>query len=216
VLGEGTTSTSLQHVFFTFRRLLSPTYVVLPLSADALLKEPWQGTCAALIIPGGADLPYCRSLNGKGNQRIKQFIQSGGRYIGLCAGGYYGSSKCEFMEGHPVMEVVGHRELQLFPGTCRGLAYKGFIYQSEANAKAVDLAVNPSAFKGIKGVPEFFKSYYHGGGVFVDAPKFEEQGVEVLANYCNPLDCESGEGTAAIVYRRIGEGAALLTGPHPE
>jgi biotin--protein ligase len=167
-------------------------------------------------MPGGADLPYCRVLNGKGNQRIKQFISNGGRYIGLCAGGYYGSARCEFMEGHPVMEVTGDRELKLFPGTCRGLAFKGFIYQSEAKAKAVNLAVNQTAFKGIKDVPESFKSYYHGGGVFVDAPTFEDQGVEVLASYSEPLDCESGEGSAAIVYRKIGEGAVLLTGPHPE
>lgn len=53
-------------------------------------------------------------------------------------------------------------------------------------------------------------------GVFIDAPKYKGQGVEVLASYPEPLGVESGEGTAAIVYCKVGEGAAVLTGPHPE
>lgn len=40
--------------------------------------------------------------------------------------------------------------------------------------------------------------------------------MEVLASYPEPLGVESGEGTAAIVYCKVGEGAAVLTGPHPE
>lgn len=167
-------------------------------------------------MPGGADLPYCRALNGLGNQRIKQFVSNGGRYIGLCAGAYYGSARCEFMEGDALMEVMGDRELQFFPGICRGLAFKGFVYQNEKNAKAVKLQVNESALKGIMGPPKSLMSYYHGGGVFVDAEKFEEQGVEILASYSADVECNSGEGKAAIVYRKVGEGAILLTGTHPE
>ena len=30
------------------------------------------------------------------------------------------------------------------------------------------------------------------------------------------LAVDAGEGTAAIVYCKVGKGAALLTGPHPE
>lgn len=59
---------------------------------------------------------YCRSLNGEGNRRIDQYVRRGGSYLGLCAGGYYGSSKCEFEVGNKVLEVVGARELGMhFP-----------------------------------------------------------------------------------------------------
>ena len=36
-----------------------------------LLAGGWQSSCLALVMPGGADLPYCRRLNGKGNQLIR-------------------------------------------------------------------------------------------------------------------------------------------------
>ena len=158
---------------------------------------------------------YCRSLNGEGNRRIEQYVRRGGAYLGLCAGGYYGTSRCEFEVGNRLLEVVGPRELGFFPGTCRGCAFKGFVYHSEAGAKAVQLKVEKEAFKsGI--VPQTFRSYYNGGGVFVDAGKLANKGVEILASYADPLDIEGGDGSAAVVYCKIGEGGALLTGPHPE
>jgi biotin--protein ligase len=158
---------------------------------------------------------YCRSLNGEGNRRIEQYVRRGGAYLGLCAGGYYGTSKCEFEVGNRVLEVVGPRELGFFPGTCRGCAFKGFVYHSEGGAKAAQLKVNNEAFKsGI--VPLIFRSYYNGGGVFVDAGKFTDKGVEILASYADALDVEGGDRPAAVVYCKVGEGGALLTGPHPE
>lgn len=41
------------------------------LSPEALLAGGWEARCAVLVIPGGADLPYCRTLNGQGNTRIR-------------------------------------------------------------------------------------------------------------------------------------------------
>lgn len=156
---------------------------------------------------------YCRSLNGEGTRRIEQYVRRGGSYIGFCAGGYFGSARCEFEVGNRQLEVVGSRELAFFPGTCRGCALKGFVYHSEAGAKAVELKIAREAFKsGI--APQSFRSYYNGGGVFVDAAKFADKGVEVLAEYTNPLDVEGG--AAAVVYCKVGEGGVLLTGPHPE
>ena len=168
-----------------------------------------------LVIPGGADLEYCAQLNGKGNARIETFVLSGGIYMGFCAGGYYGSAACQFEVGDKNMEVVGERELAFFPGTCRGCAYKGFKYGTEDGARVTKLTVDKSFFAE-GDVPGVFWSYYNGGGVFVNAPKFRDQGVEVLASYETPLDVDSGEGAAAIIYRKVGKGAVLLTGPHPE
>jgi biotin--protein ligase len=116
------------------------------------------------------------------------------------------------------MEVVGNRELAFFPGICRGCAFKGFKYHSEAGAKAAHLRVDKECF-ATGALPTSFKSYYNGGGVFVDAAKFKNQGVEVLANYADPLDVDGGIGglgAAAVIYCKIGEGGAVLTGPHPE
>ena len=168
-----------------------------------------------LVMPGGADLPYCRTLNGEGNRRISQFVERGGSYLGLCAGGYYGSKRCEFMIGDKKMEVVGDRELAFYPGTCRGLAFPGFVYHSEEGARAAELKVSKASLTE-GSVPDIFRSYYNGGGVFVDAPKYKDKGVDVLATYTEKLNVDAGEGAAAVVYCKFGEGAAILTSPHPE
>ena len=158
---------------------------------------------------------YCRSLNGEGNRRIEQYVRRGGAYLGFCAGGYYGTTRCEFEIGNRVLEVVGPRELSFFPGICRGCAFNGFVYHSEAGAKAVELKVDNESFKsGV--VPQKFRSYYNGGGVFVDAAKYADKGVEILASYVNSLDVDGGDSAVAVVYCKVGEGGALLTGPHPE
>ncbi|KAK4665763.1 biotin holocarboxylase synthetase [Podospora pseudopauciseta] len=216
--GTGSTLESVRHCIYSLRRLLSPNYAVIPITETAILKEPWAPTCALLVFPGGADLGYCRVLNGPGNRNIAQYVRRGGAYLGFCAGGYYGSQRCEFEVGNASMEVVGSRELSFYPGICRGGAFKGFEYHSERGARAADVRVRKEGFDGDGELPEVFKCYYNGGGVFVDAEKLAGEGAEVdiLAEYEGDLDVESGEVKAAMVYCKVGEGAAILTGPHPE
>ncbi|KAL2259356.1 hypothetical protein VTK26DRAFT_6993 [Humicola hyalothermophila] len=217
--GTGSTIESVKHCIYTLRRLLGPNYAVIPIAESALLKEPWAPTCALLVFPGGADLGYCGALNGSGNRTISQFVRRGGTYLGFCAGGYYGSRRCEFEVGNPSLEVVGNRELGFFPGTCRGGAFKGFDYRSERGAKAARISVRRDVFPAdFAALPDGFRCYYNGGGVFVDADKIavQSKGVEVLAEYTDTLDVESGACRAAVVYAKVGDGQAILTGPHPE
>ena len=213
--GEGSTIESVRHAIYSLRRLLSPNYAVAPITETALLKEPWAPTCALLVFPGGADLGYCRVFNGQGNAIISQFVRRGGLYLGFCAGGYYGSRRCEFEVGNKALEVVGSRELAFFPGTCRGAAFKGFQYHSEKGARAVRIKVSKDAFKGTGVVPDEFTSYYNGGGVFVKTGG-ESSGIETVGTYADDLDVEGGGEKSAVVYCKVGQGAAMLTGPHPE
>ncbi|KAJ9649582.1 biotin holocarboxylase synthetase [Coniosporium tulheliwenetii] len=214
--GTGATAGSVRHCLYTLRRLLSPNYAVIPVNGDAIIKEPWTASCALLVFPGGADLGYCRTLNGEGNRRIIQYVNRGGAYLGLCSGGYYGSKRCEFEVGDPKMEVVGDRELAFFPGVCRGLAFPGFLYHSEAGARAAELRIRANLTADSGTLPETFRSYYNGGGVFVDAEKYADRGVEILASYTEELRVDAGPEKAAVVYRKVGDGGVILTGPHPE
>ncbi|KAI0386493.1 biotin-protein ligase [Hypomontagnella monticulosa] len=214
--GSGSTVESVKHAIYSLRRLLSPNYAVIPVTETVLLKEPWAPTCALLVFPGGADLGYCRALNGEGNSIISQYVRRGGSYLGFCAGGYYGCKRCEFEVGNKAMEVVGSRELAFFPGTCRGGAFKGFQYHSENGARAIRVNVVKDAFRGAGVVPEVFTSYYNGGGVFVDSTTDKNSEIEVLASYASDIDVDSGRDKAALVYCKVGQGAAILTGPHPE
>ena len=214
-LGNGSTVESVRHCLYTLRRLLSPSYAVITVTGEAIINEPWISSCALLVFPGGADLPYCRTLNGAGNRRISQYVESGGLYLGLCAGGYYASQRCEFEVGSKSMEVVGSRELGFYPGICRGCAFSGFVYHSERGTKAATIRVSKTALtKG--SIPTEFRAYYNGGGVFVDAPKYLDKGVEILASFVDDLSVDAGEGSAAVVYCKVGDGAAILTSNHPE
>lgn len=115
------------------------------------------------------------------------------------------------------MAVVGDRELAFFPGICRGLAFAGFKYASEDGAKAANIKIHKDAFSSVSDdLADTFKSYYNGGGVFVDANELRSQGVEVLASYTEDLHVNTDDSKAAVVYRKVGDGHAILTGPHPE
>ncbi|KAI5292790.1 biotin holocarboxylase synthetase [Ascosphaera acerosa] len=221
--GQGTSEDCVRHSLASLRALLSASYAVTTIGTTALLHEPWMSSCALLVIPGGADLPYCELLNGAGTRRITQYVKKGGAVLAFCAGAYFASARCEFEVDDEKMRVVGDRELALFPGVCRGTAFKGFSYGSVAGARAVALAVHAGA--GSAGLdpavaPEGFKCYYNGGGVFVDASaaRMREMGVEVLASYVDKLAVDGGEAgsKAAAVFRRIEQGAALLVATHPE
>lgn len=206
---------AVRHCVYTLRRLLSPNYAVISVEGNAIIKEPWTTSCALLVFPGGADLGYCRTLNGEGNRRIAQYVERGGSYLGFCAGAYYGSRRCEFEEGNKKLEVMGDRELAFYPGVCRGLAFPGFVYHSEAGARPVELKVSKTNFPQ-ESVPDTFRSYYNGGGVFVDAPDYENLGVQVLADYTENLKVDAEERKAAVVYCKVADGAAILSCPHPE
>ncbi|KAI0998568.1 Biotin--protein ligase [Podosphaera aphanis] len=213
--GVGSTANSVRHCILSLRRLISLNYAVIPVTDRVILNEPWTTSCALLVFPGGADTGYCHALDGQGNRIIDQYIRRGGSYLGFCAGGYYGSSRCEFEVGNKDLEVVGRRELSFFPGTCRGSAFSGFRYRSEVGARAVQVAiVSETLNAAITG--QKFRCYYNGGGVFVDSKNYENRGVEVLASYTDSLDVDGGDGSAAAVFIKFGGGRVILTGPHPE
>lgn len=208
--GRGTTKESVKHTIESLRFHLSPYYVVVMVSESALLNDPWQSKTAMLVLPGGADLPYCDVLNGRGNALISQFVRKGGKFIGFCAGGYYGAKRCEFEVGNAAMEVSGPRELGFFPGTAKGCVFKGFDYGSHAGARAVRLNVTDA----LEGVPDHCLTYYNGGGMFMDASRYSN--VEVLARYTGETDVSDSGDMAAVVYCKVGHGDVLLTGTHPE
>ncbi|KZO94725.1 class II aaRS and biotin synthetase [Calocera viscosa TUFC12733] len=212
--GPGVSTASLTHTLSSLRTALSPAYAVQPVLPAALASEPWAPTCALLVIPGGRDLPYVTAL-APAISKIKAYVHGGGRFLGICAGAYFASERCEFEQGSR-LEVVGGRELGFFPGTCEGCTFPGFEYESEAGARAVDLTLSLPAWgehgkqleEEVKGV------YYNGGGHFLPSPGVISSGqVTVLARYAHPP--EEGKDIAAVLCR-VGAGLALLSSPHIE
>lgn len=98
--------------------------------------------------------------------------------------------------------------MAFYGGTCRGAAFEGFEYGSENGARAARIRT-----KGKEG-EKSWRCYFNGGGVFVDAKGKER--VEILAEYEDEIKVDGGNGKAAVVLCEVGEGRAVLTGPHPE
>ena len=194
--GPGVSPLSLSHTLLTLSLLLVPNYTVQPATPELLSTQPWEPACALLVIPGGRDLPFVEELSKRTlvARRIKEYVRTGGRYLGLCAGAYFGSAEVVFDAGGS-MEVKGSRELAFYKGICTGPTYRGFAYAAESGSKAVDLVL--SSGRSVRHI------YYNGGGNFV-SPKKEE----IVARYST--------GEVAVVYIKEGEGCALLCSVHPE
>ncbi len=170
-----------------------------------LVRRALQNYAGLLIFPGGRDLPYHEALTGAPNQKIREFVERGGNYLGICAGGYYGSSFVEFEKEGP-LAVLGSRELSFFPGAARGPAYGlgKFNYGSESGAMIVELQLISPYFS-----MSSVSAYYNGGCQFVEAEKYKD--VEVLARYKHLMG-----SPAALIRCRVGRGLAILSGIHPE
>ncbi|MGA8163783.1 MAG: BPL-N domain-containing protein [Waddliaceae bacterium] len=203
---EGAGPQSVRFLIKTLRKEgIDQQYQVVRINQDVLKEQDWEKQTALVIFPGGRDVAYHLALKGKGNQKIRDYVENGGRYLGLCAGGYYGCSSVEFEMGYP-LEVVGKRELAFFPGIARGPAYGSnqFSYENESGSRAayVDWVGREKAV-----LPCIL--YFNGGCEFVDVARYPN--TEVLAHYQ-----DIPNRPAAIIQCEIGKGRAILSGVHPE
>ena len=165
-----------------------------------LLASSWEDDAKVFIMPGGRDIPYHRLLRGRGNEKIRSFVESGGSYLGICAGAYFGAKKVLFEVGTE-LEVTGDRELQFFAGSAIGTLFKktSFSYHSHLGAS--------SAWVSIFG--ESFPIYYNGGCYFSEEDE-ESFSHTVLGTYIEEDD------KSAIVLCPFGKGKAVLSGVHIE
>jgi glutamine amidotransferase-like uncharacterized protein len=173
---------------------LKDLYRIKTISAKELKLGLWLQDAALFIMPGGADIPYTSKLNGQGNQVIKKYISNGGKYLGICAGAYYASSLIEFSVGTKI-EVIGSRELGLFPGKAIGPVFGNYCYADNSSAMVAKIKTFNSKIVNV---------YFNGGCYFKDAEQYE--GVKVIWWYDNDLP--------AIIS--INDGSIILSGVHFE
>lgn len=198
--GPGTSKDSIEKTIQLLKANLVSFYKVTEISPKMLLTSNWPDNTALLVIPGGADIPYTKVLNGKGNKRIITYVKQGGAFLAICAGGYYGGSFVEFSL-NTAIEVTGARELKFFPGIVRGPLFP-YYYNSNKGAKILNINWKAAEINNRK-----FKVYYNGGGYFVNAEYYPT--VKVLAVY-------DKEKYPAIVECQVNKGKAILSGVHFE
>lgn len=177
-------------------------YSIEMIDAKTLLKGEWQANCKLLIIPGGSDTPYHKLLQGKGANLIREYVQNGGSFLGICAGAYFSSKKVVFEEGKE-HEVIADRELHFFPGSAIGAIYteKKFSYQAHESAHVATIEMGNKSFS----------TYYNGGCYFEKAEEHSPH-IEIIARY---KDAEV-ENAPAVILSHVGKGIAILSGVHCE
>ena len=199
-------------------RMRLPSTVVRTTTSDELVGTQWRESCGLLVMPGGRDLPYCKDLNGEANKQIRIFVEEGGSYLGICAGGYYGSAHVEFAKGDLTYQVLGPRELAFFPVVAKGPAIPWLGYQTNAGARAAEVGVAEAGIEVLGVAKDTLLLYYNGGCVF--APKDEEDHqYHVLLTYKGQdllLPPDHHSEPVGMIGGRVGEGKVILSGLHIE
>ncbi len=174
---------------------------VITIDAKTLINGGWQEKTSLFIMPGGRDLFYHRDLSPYGTRLVRDFVEGGGTYLGLCAGAYFASAYIEFELGGE-LEVCGKRDLAFFSGKAIGPAYGlgQFRYENEGGARAARILWKDCSRN----------LAYFNGGCFFELSE-NHQNVDVLARY----DDLPGQ-PAAIIACKIGKGKAILSGVHLE
>lgn len=200
---EGVCPFSYKHTFKSVKESLadSPITVKKITHQQIVHEESWILSAALLIMPGGRDIPYFNKLKGEGNKKISRYVREGGRYLGICAGAYYGSKRVVFAKGL-LHEVIDERELCFFPGDAIGPLYdpNAFSYENEDGERASSISFKKDSF-----------SVYYKGGCYFSFDQKLPSHVDVLG-YFEDLEKKH----PAIVLCKIGKGKALLSGVHPE
>lgn len=168
-------------------------------TAEAIIDGRVLEMADLFIMPGGADLPYCKKLNGKGNENIKAYVEDGGTYLGICAGAYYGCRGIEFHKGRSD-EISGPRELAFVDGVAYG--------SLPELAPHYDLTLKTAAAANIT-LPDGsnIPAFYHGG------PTFRLRGHDTIvhATYTDIPGMPP-----AIIEEEFGDGRVILSGVHLE
>jgi len=159
-----------------------------------------RSTIKLLVMPGGADLYYTEKLKGDGDTAIRNYIENGGSYLGICAGSYYACTDIEWAK-ETTHKICEPRALAFFPGKAVGPVTE-FI---EDNDPEKSWHAAPEVFYDDGHYQMEAHVHYAGGPVFVPA---ENEGFTVLAKYVN--------GENAIVECSVGAGKAILCSPHLE
>ncbi len=165
-----------------------------------------------LLFPGGFAYWYNYWISTFGKKQIRNFVNSGGGYFGICAGAFFASSHVVW-EGisygddslyNAYGELTGY-DLNLFSGTATGPLNSIAPWPAYGMTK-IDFETESEILSSYKTPPFSEEMLYYGGPFFTLEHNTR---VTVLGNY----DHNQAPAFVAFAY---GSGRIVLTGPHPE
>jgi glutamine amidotransferase-like uncharacterized protein len=149
-----------------------------------------------LYFPGGSAGPYQEDISAEGREKIRQLVQSGGCFIGTCAGALFAAEQVIWEGAQDSQPTLG-----LFPGTVQGPIPE--IYTNPEYGMC-QVNLEPHPITGTE--PDSVWILYYNGPFFSPNPGAE---VDIVGRY-------EITNEPAIVAFEYGAGRVILTGPHPE
>ncbi len=155
-----------------------------------------------LIMPGGSGSKQSEMLEESGRSTVKEFVDNGGGYVGICAGSYLASSHYSWSLGLLNAKVWDRVHWARGTGT-------------------VSLAISPAGNEVLGADENALECYYGQGPLLVPDNNPDLPGYEVLATYETEIAKKGAPkgamvGTHAIVRTMYGNGRVICYSPHPE
>lgn len=163
----------------------------------------------AVILPGGARPQYDKTLGPHGFGLIRDFVQNGGIFLGVCAGAYYASKAFEWKPGG-LPAVHKKPGLNFFNGLARG-PLPNAVDHDKGYDTWYDLSLLTTSLhnKSRPGQDISGQCVYWGGPLF--KPQDRPARMETLAS----IDV-AGAQEPAILKIPFGQGQAIVSNIHPE
>jgi glutamine amidotransferase-like uncharacterized protein len=197
---------------------------VLDESLDGGLKGSWQyikatdirtGTLDSLngvVFPGGNARQQSEALAVEGRDAVRKYVQSGGGYLGICAGAYLATAQSDWCLGLiNTQYLTGDIDI---PGVgMRSMSDRGIgIVKIELTEAGKAIFGRTSGLTDVR---------YTGGPIFCGTELQDLSQILVLARFRTEIaQYEAQRGTMvntpAIIASRYGKGRVFAISPHPE
>lgn len=165
-----------------------------------------------LIVPGGKSSEFAKELHAAGKKAIRDFVEQGGGYFGVCAGAFLAAANTD--SGLSLANVGVKTGQRFVPGV-------GMVPVAVRGGGDLSIALTKEGKTFLSGWPDEQTVQYTGGPVFSHAYRLDLNPYIVLANFSSETfmyDFQKGEmvGTPAILFTQYGKGRVVLSSGHLE
>lgn len=165
-----------------------------------------------LLVPGGSGRSTALALGEPGRDAIRQFVQEGGGYIGICGGAFLATASYDWSLA--LLDVAALIRPLRSSDT-------GFKRSSETGDAIVNIELTDSGADFFDGLPRCVHIRYSGGPILSRARRSDLGSYVALATYRGETSFAREQhgkmrGTPAIVAGNFGRGVVVLFSPHPE
>jgi len=158
-----------------------------------------------LILPGGDGVVYWDDIGAQGKTEIKEFVNQGGGYLGICEGAYRACESAVWTDAPENLILGPENFLGLIPAVAWGPIFE-IAERPEPGWGMAEIDIVNSTHPITDSSPETLTMYYQGGCYIVPD---EGETLNVLGTY-------HATGEPAIAVAEYGQGRVFVSGPHPE